>query len=135
MRILSRSFLIALPLIAACTWGTRVKSLAVATTPTGVHAYYRIVGDTLHRYGELFTVDHSELLIHGARVVRVPWARLEYLNVDTLGNRYDVKAGQRPDSAKVERLRLVSRFPQGLAEPMLTQVLAALKQERVEELP
>jgi hypothetical protein len=127
--------LVALPVAGACTHGTRVATLGPATAPEGFHAWYRTKGDTVHHFGELFAVDRSALLIRTDRIRRIPWERLEYLNVDKVGNLFDVKVNQRPDSAKVERLRLSSRFPQGLSGPLLAQVLATLKQDAVEELP
>lgn len=135
MRRLLLVTLIIFPLVGACTYGTRVSTIDGATSPGGFHAYYRTNGDTVHHFGELFAVDATALLIRTDVVRRIPWDRLEYLNVDKVGNAFDVKVKQRPDSAKIERLRLSSRFPQGLSGPLLAQVLATLKQDAIVELP
>lgn len=135
MRRLLLAALIVLPIVGACTHGTRVATLDGATSPNGFHAYYRTTGDTVHHYGELFAVDATAVLIRTDVLRRIPWDRLVYLNVDKLERRFDVKVKQRPDSAKLERLRLASRFPQGLSGPLLTQVLATLKQDAIVELP
>jgi len=135
MRRLLLAALIVVPVVGACTHGTRVATLDGATSPGGFHAYYRTIGDTVHHFGELFAVDATALLIRTDVIRRIPWDRLEYLNVDKVGNAFDVKVKQRPDAAKIERLRLSSRFPQGLSGPLLAQVLATLKQDAIVELP
>lgn len=124
-----------LALTGACTWGTKVTSQAFATTPAGANVYYQLWGDPQRVLGELFAVDSSALLIYSDRLRRIPWERLAYADFPTLGSRYDVSVGRRPAPAKLARLGLVSRFPQGLSGPLLAQVLATIKQDAVEDVP
>lgn len=129
-----------LALMGACTWGTRVRSQAFATTPAGANLYYELWGDPQRVLGELFAVDSSALLIYSDRLRRVPLERLAYADFPTLGSRYDVSrydvsVGRYPAPAKLARLGLVSRFPQGLSGPLLAQVLATIKQDAVEDVP
>ena len=122
-------------LVGACTWGTRVKSQAFATTPAGANAYYQIKGERERVLGELYAVDTVSMLIYSGRLRRIPWERLAFVDFDGLASRYDIVLERRPDSTKLVRLGLVSRFPQGLSGPLLAQVLAALKQDAVEDVP
>ena len=124
-----------LALMGACTWGTKVTSQAFATTPAGANVYYQLRGDPQRVLGELFAVDSSALLIYSDRLRRIPWERLAYADFPTLGSRYDVSVGRHPARAKLARLGLVSRFPQGLSGPLLAQVLATIKQDAVEDVP
>ncbi len=124
-----------LVLVGACTWGTRVKGQAFATTPTGANVYYQIRGTRERVLGELFAVDSSAVLIYTDRLRRIPWERLSYADFPTLDGRFDVTVGRRQEPEKLARLGLVSRFPQGLSGPLLAQVLAAIKQDAVEEVP
>ena len=85
--------------------------------------------------GELYAVDTVSMLIYSDRLRRIPWERLAFVDVDGLGTRYDIITGRRPDSTKLVRLGLVSRFPQGLSGPLLAQVLVVIKQDALEDVP
>lgn len=135
MRLKPMLTLTVLALVGACTWGTRVKSQPFATTPAGANAYYQIAGETARTLGELFAVDTSAIFIFSDRLRRIPWDRLRYVDFANLGGRYDLFGRERPDPVELARLRLVSRFPQGLSGPLLAQVLAAIKQDAVEDVP
>ncbi len=135
MRIRNLFALLALGAAVSCTHGTRPQTLAVATTPEGAHAYVLVRGEAEHRFGELFAVSDSVVLLRTERLVRIPWARIARLNVDKLDANFDVGLGLEPSSAKLARLARVSRFPQGLDGALLRQVLAMLKQDALEEVP
>jgi len=133
-----RKTMLTLSLLAvagACTWGTRVISQPFAKTPAGANAAYQVRGAPTASFGELFAVDSNTVLIHSDRLRRIPWARMTYVNFPTLGSKFDLRSGERPDSAKLARLGRVSRFPQGLSGPILAQVLLAIKQDAVEDVP
>lgn len=136
---LRRVFALLAPLVlgaaTSCTHGTRPQSLAVATTPEGAHAYVLVRGETEARFGELFAVTDTAVLLRSDRVLRVPWTRIVELNVDKLGGRFDIGRDETPDPEKIARLARVSRFPQGLTGPLLQQVLTMLKQDAVAEVP
>jgi hypothetical protein len=135
MRRKTMLMLFVISLAGACTWGTRVKSLALANTPGGANAFYELKGEELRALAEVYAADTAAVFLRDGRLRRIPWTRLAYLDFEALGQPYDVVRGVRPDSARLARIRLVSRFPQGLSGPLLAQVLVALKQDAVEEVP
>jgi hypothetical protein len=119
--------------VAACQWGTRPREFRPARGPAGAEVAVHVAGERRDRLGELYAVDTAGVLIaRNARLVRIAWARLAAMDVERLGNDYDVSPRETVDAAKRERLSLVSRFPQGLSGPLLAQVLARFRQDAVD---
>ena len=122
--------------LAACNWGTRPENFVPALNPNGASVAVRVRGEASDRVGELYAADSVGVTIAAAgRVVLVPWARLGAMDVDRLGDSYDVLHGETVSAAKAERLALVSRFPQGLTGEVLARVLGAHGQAEVERVP
>jgi hypothetical protein len=116
-------------------YGTRAEQFGPALRPEGATVAVRLRGERADRVGELFAVDTLGLLLNTGRLTRVPWERLESMDVAKLGDGYDVAPRSRVDEWHRDRLALVSRFPQGLSGELLARVLAALRQSDVEVVP
>lgn len=124
--------------LAGCNHGLRPKDVKPATSPAGVSVDLRVVGERADRVGELFAADETGVIVYttAGRLVRVRWARLEWLEAERLHRvNFGVTRNEEVTAEKRQRLALVSRFPQGLAGQLLADVLRTLKQESLEELP
>jgi hypothetical protein len=129
-----RRLVLALPLATACVHGMRPDRFPPAQTPAGASVTYRCLSGKAPVTGELFAVEDSGVIVRRERLERVRWSSLEYLYVDRMGVPYQVRPSA-PISAEFrERLRLVSRFPQGLSGPLLASVLDALQQPSLDSL-
>ena len=124
----------------ACSYGKTVEQLAFASSARGVNARVT-TGDALVA-GELLQVQDTGLLlltgksVGGAseppdcRVRLVPFALIRASEFEELGSDYQI-AGPQPGRWNLERLRLVSRFPHGLAPELLEQLLETCGQTEV----
>ncbi|MEO7522276.1 MAG: hypothetical protein ABIW79_10710 [Gemmatimonas sp.] len=124
----------ALLMLAACNWGPRPAKLEPAQSPAGIRIAFRLVGEKVDRVAELFAVDSAGMIVHDRQLTRVPWSRVYAMDVYRLDSKYDVQPRETISREKRDRLALVSRFPQGLSGPLLTRVLAELKQGALQEL-
>jgi hypothetical protein len=122
-------------LAAGCTHGLQPKDYPPAYSPTGAVVRLRVQGEGQDRRGELFTVDSIGVTIHADSLLRVHWARLEYLDVLRLKGPFDLYPRQAVTLEKRAALTRLSRFPQGLDGATLAAVLAALQLERIAEVP
>lgn len=129
-----RTMFLLLPLAGACVHGMRPDRFPPAQTAAGAPVTYRFVNSSTQLRAELYAVEDSGVIVRRDRLERVRWSRLAYLGVDGMGARYQVMPSAPIDSAKRERLRLVSRFPQGLSGPLLERVLDALQQPSLDSL-
>ena len=131
-RKLARAGLLATLALAACNWGTRPGNLEPATGPSGVRIAYRLSGDELDRFAELFAVDSAGMLVLDRKLMHVAWSRVSAMDAYRLDGDYDLRKNEKMLPGKRAKLALVSRFPQGLTGTMLARVLAELKQDAVE---
>jgi len=108
----------------ACNVGGKVDRFAPAQRPDGAAVALALRGGGSAQ-GELLAVQDTALVVLAAHTVTlVPYGAIdaaEFSQVGDLG-----KTPPAPDFA--QRLRLVSRFPQGLTPDMLARLLAALGQ-------
>jgi hypothetical protein len=125
--------LLGLPL-AGCSLGvgTSVKDFEPAHTPQGVRAEINAGGAAFT--GELLEVRETGLLVRtGRRLVLVPYAAIgqaQFLRAECCR-----LAGGRPPLSDVKRkLRLMSRFPQGLTAELRQRLLAAYGQSAPDEV-
>jgi len=108
-------------LATACfNWGTRPTNFRPAKVPYGASVVVRVRAEPFDHAGELLAVDSAGVTIRSIRVVRIAWTRIEALDVEGLGNDYDVRRNEHVSAEKIERLRLISRFPQGLQHLPIT---------------
>jgi hypothetical protein len=126
--------------VSACHWGTRPKKLRVATGAAGAQVAVRVNGESRDRLGELLAVDSAGLyLAHAstapaatARTLTfIVWPRIRAIDVDQLGDGYDLRAGQRADQAFRGRLALVSRF-RLLTPELRDRVLREFRQDTLD---
>ena len=111
----------ALVLVTSCfNWGTRPTNFRPAKGPYGANVVVRVRAEPLDHAGELLAVDSAGITIRSSRVVRIAWTRIEALDVEGLGKDYDVGRNEHVSTEKIERLKLISRFPQGLQHLPIT---------------
>lgn len=128
-------------ILAGCYFGPRVGNFAPAHGPQGVSV------EALTRQasfgGELLAVREDGLLLlilmpraggAGTRVVALPFGVIREAHFEKLGAACDMKDGQAPAVATRERLRRVSRFPQGLSEELLRLLLNEYGQAEIERI-
>jgi hypothetical protein len=113
--MIQRLFIPMLLFANACfNWGTRPEDFRLATNPQGALVAVRVHNEPIDRLGELLAVDSAGVTIRSAQVVRIAWRRIDAIDVDDFGHDYDLRPGERISAEKIERLRLISRFPQGM---------------------
>ena len=116
-------------LLAACAVGTTGRSYAPAKGPAGATVTLELTGE--HQVvGELLAVEDTTLLVLQEReLVRVP------LPLITSGKAPKLSfTGQSLTGAPRERLRLISRYPQGVSAELEARLLEAYGQSGVREV-
>lgn len=108
---------------AGCAYGPKVTRFEPAIGPRGVSTTF-VTASREQRSGELLEVRETGLLIGAERsILFVPYEALQSATFADMGLKVE---GRRPPSeTQLGRLRLVSRFPQGLSPPLLQQLLEA----------
>lgn len=112
---------------------------APAEQASGAIVAMRVPGEKADRLGELLAVDSIGAILRvtsGQRpsVQRIHWSLGGAMDVAQLGADYDRRPREAMDRAKLARLSLVCRFPQGLTGELLAKVLAELNQAALEEV-
>ena len=124
----SRPRVIALMLLAACSVGTSVKNFAPAKGPAGATVTLRLISNRTLA-GELLAVADSSLLVQsGGQLFRVGLPRI----VSGTAPKLSFTAAELKDEVR-ERLRLLSRYPQGVSPELETRLLQAYGQSGVQE--
>jgi len=124
-----RTAIIALSALAlACHIGPRADDIEVAHSPGGARARITARTGTIVD-GELLAVADTGLIILWSRQVSyMPYAQTSTVTAPRI--ELSVATGP-PSRADRERLRLMSRFPQGLTPEIEARLLAALHQRAV----
>jgi len=123
---------VALSLLAfsACVIGKSGKDLAIAAIPGGAQATVVSRGGAIS--GELVAVrDDGVVLSAQKQLSFFPFASLGGLTIGQMKDDYRLSPGERPSREKLDRLRLVSHFPQGLTPEVERQLLAQLGQAAI----
>lgn len=123
--------LLAVFICSACMWGTPVGKFAPANSPLGATITYAIDGHRNTYRAELFAADDTHIYVYNETLRRVRWDRLTRIGMQGTSL---FRPATRP-SAERAKFALVSRFPQGLSDPLLEEVLQRLGQATVEEIP
>jgi len=112
---------------AACfNHGTQPEEFRPAQSAQGALVALRVQGESKDRVGELIAVDSIGITIREQRLISVAWSRVAALDVDQLGDEYDIRFGEGITPGKLARLALVSRFPQGVSRlPIVIDSLIA----------
>ncbi len=113
-------------LLVACSVGTTGRNYAPAQGPAGATVTLKLSGQD-QAVGELLAVEDTALLVlEGRELVRVP------LPLITSGKAPKVSfTGPTLTAETRERLRLISRYPQGVSAELETRLLEAYGQSRV----
>jgi hypothetical protein len=117
-----RALVVLIVLIATgcMNWGTRPEDFPPALGPQGARVAVRVTGESEDRVGELLEVDSDGITIRSSRVIRIAWRRLHAMDVDAAGVDYDIRFGEQLSDEKLARLKLISRFPQGMQRLPIT---------------
>jgi hypothetical protein len=121
------ALLLALILVPGCVTGTRESSF---NRPGGEMMTVSLE-DGPEVTGELLSARREGLLLRTSGIFEFPWNEIESASLDRLR---DVRWPERtiPNPPTLEKLRLVSRFPQGLDEATTRRLLDAYGQESVQ---
>jgi hypothetical protein len=117
--------MLALLACTACSVGTSVESFAPATQPRGILLSVRTTDENFD--AELLAVSDTGLLL--LRPPTLVFARYAAISLATSRQSSEVVERAAPDSATRERLRLLSRFPQGVTAAGLRALLTAYRQD------
>jgi len=139
--------ILALSLLAGCQVGPMIHEIDESKSPFGASVRIEVsqAGTSRARQyeGELIETKDDGLVIAlrtagGApsRVTFVPWSRIHLVKATELPGFQARGAGNpSPRSASIEKMRLISRFPQGLSPALMEQLLAGYDQATVDSLP
>lgn len=132
MRSRCNSIVMAVSWLSACTLGTRPGNFGPATSPRGIETRLTLEASTI--LGELVSVSDSGLIVLAGdrRLVHAHWATMRRATFRKL--RAALEGGNAPDAATRERIRLVSRFPQGMSPELTARLLESLGRDRIEVL-
>jgi hypothetical protein len=118
---------LALLACTACSIGTSVESFAPATQPRGILVSVQTRIESFD--AELLAVSDTGLLL--LRAPALVFARYTAIRLATFRQSSEVVGRAEPDFATRDRLRLLSRFPQGVTAPGLQALLAGYHQDSV----
>ena len=119
--------------LTACAVGPKVKNFVPAQKPSGVETSLKLDGGGSVT-GELLAVEETALVIlSGNNVTRVAYESIDSGTFPQTAIR--IGGHQLPRADARERLRLLSRFPQGLTPTLLSSLLAAYRQANIAVLP
>ena len=111
--------------LTSCLVGSTAGGFAPAVGPSGVHTTGLAAGAAFD--GELLAAEDTALVIlaeqlrEGTRVWVVPYPSIQWADFDQIRSAR-IRKGVRPPPTQLERLRLVSRFPQGVSSEMLERL-------------
>lgn len=115
-------------LAGGCKYGMTADKFVPTHTPDGV-AVHLVVG-TVPLTGELIEVRDDALVIRTGKILRlVPYAIVTSARADQTN--VTISGGRAPSRQNQERLRLLSRFPQGLGPDLLDRLLRAYGQAQL----
>jgi hypothetical protein len=121
-------------LALACSSGTTVKQFAPARAPGGITLDLRLrVAGARHRFqAELVAVGDTTLVVCDSKtVILVPLRQVRSGTATAAGTGIAIGSGGLDKSTR-QRLTLLARYPQGLSDDMLRQLLAAYGQDSLE---
>jgi hypothetical protein len=118
--------LIALTIVAGCFTGPSASGFTPAVSGHGADAQLHIGRTRLD--GELLELrDSAYVLVNGDGIFLVPFSIVDKASFDHLGS----YSGGAPGPEWAERLRLVSRFPQGMPDRAIAMLLGAAHQSEL----
>jgi len=139
--------ILALSLLAGCQVGPMIHEIDESKRPFGANVEIQVsqAGRSKTRKcdGELIEARDDGLVVAlrtegGApsRVTFVPWSRIHLVKATEFpGFQAKGTESQSPVSASTARLRIISRFPQGLSAELMGQLLVGYDQAAIDSLP
>lgn len=123
-----RAGLVALILLAGCSVGTKAKNYAPAQGPAGATVQLELAGKKALT-GELLAVEESTLLVMaGGELIRVSVPSIQSGKAPKLSF-----TGTTLKNDVRNRLRLISRYPQGVSPELESRLLQAYGQTAVRD--
>ena len=119
--------------IAACSYGTRIGDFRPAHSPNGVNVRVTTTRGALN--GELIELRDTGLVVLTAgpdQLCLIPYAQVRSTRFEQVGS--SIGDGRAPTAQQRERLRLFSRFPQGMSPQVLETLLKAYGQTELLEI-
>jgi hypothetical protein len=112
-----------------CVFGTKVSTMDVANQPSGTAAKITLQGGMVVNAALLAVSDTDITILRSDTVWSMAYRRAEGMTFTDVPVR--LANGRRPTPAERDRLRLASRFPQGLSPDLEARLLAAYHQSAV----
>lgn len=145
MKTLLSSGLLFLLATAACSTSVAVKDFKPAQHPQGIQMELLLNGNVIDGNkidGELLAVrgdgvllnvaDYPGSTLSGNTVVLIPFWMMDTAKLEQMGRAKVESQGEEKNKLYLDRLRLLSRFPQGLSDDLLAELLQRVGQEEVE---
>lgn len=139
--------ILALSLLAGCQVGPMIHEIDELKSPFGANVRIEVsqtgTSKTRKYDGELIETRDDGLVVAlrtegGApsRVTFAPWSRIHLVKATELpGFQARGTGSQSPESASTEKMRIISRFPQGLSPELMEQLLVGYDQATIDSLP
>jgi hypothetical protein len=131
--------------LGGCSTSVEVKDFKPAQGPQGVQMELTLNGNVIDGNqisGELLAVrgdgvllnviDYPDSVSAPSTVVLIPFWMMDTAKLEQMGRAKVESQGEEKNKVYLERLRLVSRFPQGISDQLLTDLLSELGQEQLE---
>lgn len=129
---------------SGCSYGMNARDFSPAHAPRGVIGHFSVGAAELA--GELIELRDTGVIVlttsgvvagatdsgaaNGSRLRLLPYAAIQSARFDQTN--LTIEGGRSPASRTAERLRLLSRFPQGITPELLDQLLRAYGQTRLD---
>lgn len=130
---------------AGCSTSVEVKDFKPAQGPHGIDMELKLNGNVIDGdkiSGELLAVrgdgvllnvdDYPDSTSKKQSVVLIPFWMMDTAKLEQMGTAKVESQGEEKNKVYLDRLRLVSRFPQGLSDDLLAELLTIMGQEQVE---
>lgn len=131
--------------LMGCSTSVEVKDFKPAQGPRGIQMELKLNGNVIDGdevSGELLAVRGDGVLLNvddypdstkaANTIVLIPFWMMDTAKLEQMGSTKVQSQGEEKNKIYLERLRLVARFPQGLSDELLTELLASMGQEQVE---
>lgn len=145
MKTLSSTGLLLLLATAGCSTSVAVKDFKPAQHPQGIQMELLLNGNVIDGNkidGELLAVRGDGVLLNvaeypgstrsGNTVVLIPFWMMDTARLEQMGRAKVESQGEEKNKLYLDRLRLLSRFPQGLSDDLLAVLLQSVGQEELE---
>ncbi|HXG55120.1 MAG TPA: hypothetical protein VNJ03_07040 [Vicinamibacterales bacterium] len=113
----------------ACSYGTRIADFRPAHSPHGVNVHVTTsVGDLNGELIEMRDAGFVVLTAASNKLRLIPYAQVRSAKFEQVGS---LRGGRPPVPTDGERLRLLSRFPQGMSPQVLATLLRIYGQDEL----